>query len=63
HRLCRHHYRCKTFTTWQVQSPAPGTWLWQSPSGRTYLVTAGTTTRIDPQQHRRTRAREHHPAA
>ncbi|MGH3359753.1 MAG: HNH endonuclease signature motif containing protein, partial [Nocardioidaceae bacterium] len=57
HRLCRYHHRCKTFTHWQVQSPAPGTWLWTSPDRRTYLVTAGTTTRIDRhQQHRRTSA-------
>ncbi|UYM05738.1 HNH endonuclease signature motif containing protein [Solicola gregarius] len=46
HRLCRYHHRAKTFTTWQVSNPGPGIWLWQSPAGRTYLVTGGTTTRL-----------------
>lgn len=46
HRLCRYHHRAKTFTDWHVQSPAPGTWIWTSPTGRTYLVTGGTTTRL-----------------
>ncbi|MGH3357674.1 MAG: HNH endonuclease signature motif containing protein [Nocardioidaceae bacterium] len=69
HRLCRYHHRCKTFTDWTVQSPAPGTWLWQSPSGRSYLVTAGTTTRIDqhsdrqPRKRRQPAAADFHPAA
>ena len=47
HRLCKHHHRCKTFTDWRVYSPAAGVWLWRSPKGRHYLVTAGTTTRLD----------------
>ena len=46
-RLCKHHHRCKTFTDWRVYSPAAGVWLWRSPKGRHYLVTAGTTTRLD----------------
>ncbi|HLR84153.1 MAG TPA: HNH endonuclease signature motif containing protein, partial [Nocardioidaceae bacterium] len=46
HRLCRYHHRAKTFTDWDVQSPAPGVWVWTSPTGRTYLVTGGTTTRL-----------------
>ncbi|UYM04697.1 HNH endonuclease signature motif containing protein [Solicola gregarius] len=46
HRLCRYHHRAKTFTAWTVQSPAPGIWLWQSPAGRSYLVTGGTTTKL-----------------
>ncbi|UYM06563.1 HNH endonuclease signature motif containing protein [Solicola gregarius] len=58
HRLCRYHHRAKTFTAWTVQSPAPGIWLWQSPAGRTYLVTGGTTTKLPGRttptvQHRR----------
>ncbi|UPK76195.1 HNH endonuclease [Nocardioidaceae bacterium SCSIO 66511] len=46
HRLCRFHHRAKTFTAWTVSSPAPGIWLWLSPAGRSYLVTAGTTTKL-----------------
>ncbi|UPK73949.1 HNH endonuclease [Nocardioidaceae bacterium SCSIO 66511] len=46
HRLCRFHHRAKTFTAWTVTSPAPGIWLWLSPAGRSYLVTAGTTTKL-----------------
>ena len=46
HRLCRFHHRTKTFTAWTVSSPAPGTWLWLSPAGRSYLVTGGTTTKL-----------------
>ncbi|UYM06450.1 HNH endonuclease signature motif containing protein [Solicola gregarius] len=46
HRLCRYHHRAKTFTAWQVSTPAPGIWLWQSPAGRSYLVTGGTTTKL-----------------
>ncbi|MGH3505175.1 MAG: hypothetical protein ACRDQA_30430, partial [Nocardioidaceae bacterium] len=57
HRLCRYHHRAKTFTDWAVQSPAPGIWLWRSPGGRTYLVTAGTTTRLDQLAHHRHRRR------
>ncbi|UPK74213.1 HNH endonuclease [Nocardioidaceae bacterium SCSIO 66511] len=46
HRLCRFHHRAKTFTAWTASSPAPGIWLWLSPAGRSYLVTAGTTTKL-----------------
>ena len=46
-RLCKHHHRAKTFTDWRVYSPASGVWLWRSPKRRYFLVTAGTTTRLD----------------
>ncbi len=46
HRLCRFHHRAKTFDDWTVRSPAPGVWLWTSPTGRMYLVTGGTTTKL-----------------
>ncbi|UPK76491.1 HNH endonuclease [Nocardioidaceae bacterium SCSIO 66511] len=49
HRLCRFHHRAKTFTAWTVTCPAPGIWLWLSPAGRSYLVTAGTTTKLPGQ--------------
>ncbi|UPK74670.1 13E12 repeat family protein [Nocardioidaceae bacterium SCSIO 66511] len=56
HRLCRFHHRANTFTAWTVTSPAPGIWLWLSPAGRSYLVTAGTTTKTPrPSRHHRPR--------
>ncbi len=61
HRLCRYHHRAKTFDDWTVNSPAPGVWLWTSPTGRTYLVTGGTTTRLpgrDPARSPRRRKRD-----
>ncbi|UYM05713.1 HNH endonuclease signature motif containing protein [Solicola gregarius] len=63
HRLCRYHHRAKTFTAWTVQSPAPGIWLWQSPAGRTYLVTGGTTTKLPGQISRTAQAKRKHDAA
>lgn len=62
HRLCRFHHRAKTFTEWQPRSPAPGIWIWHSPDGRVYVVTAGTTTRIDDHiRHRRRQPRPPEP--
>ncbi|UYM04938.1 HNH endonuclease signature motif containing protein [Solicola gregarius] len=63
HRLCRYHHRAKTFTAWTVSSPAPGIWLWQSPAGRSYLVTGGTTTKLPGQVRRTVQARRKRNAA
>ncbi|UYM06435.1 HNH endonuclease signature motif containing protein [Solicola gregarius] len=63
HRLCRYHHRAKTFTAWTVQSPAPGIWLWQSPAGRSYLVTGGTTTKLPGRVAKTIQDRRKHDAA
>ncbi|UYM07706.1 HNH endonuclease signature motif containing protein [Solicola gregarius] len=63
HRLCRYHHRAKTFTAWTVQSPAPGIWLWQSPAGRSYLVTGGTTTKLPGRVAKTIQHRRKHDAA
>ena len=47
HRLCKHHHRAKTFGGWTVTSPVTGVWVWRSPRGRFYHVTAGTTTPLE----------------
>jgi Domain of unknown function (DUF222) len=39
----RRHHNYKTHGGWQVRQPEPGTWLWQSPRGRIYLVNASGT--------------------
>ena len=39
----RRHHRQKTHGRWQVRQPEPGTWLWQSPHHRIYLVNASGT--------------------
>lgn len=41
--LARSHHRAKTFGGWRHRQPEPGIYLWRSPHGRTYLVTAGGT--------------------
>lgn len=41
--LSRHHHRVKTFTGWQVCQPEPGSYLWRSPHGWLYLLTADGT--------------------
>jgi hypothetical protein len=41
--LSRSHHLVKTFTSWRVRQPDPGTWVWRSPLGRHYLVTAAGT--------------------
>ena len=48
HLLCRRHHRAKTFARWRVQSVTTGVWLWTSPTGDHYVVTAGTTTPLVP---------------
>jgi hypothetical protein len=39
----RYHHRIKTFGSWQVCQPEPGSWIWRSPHGRIYLVNASGT--------------------
>jgi hypothetical protein len=39
----RYHHRIKTFGSWQVSQPEPGSWIWRSPHGRIYLVNATGT--------------------
>ncbi len=41
--LCRRHHRCKTAGRWRYRRNPDGTYLWHSPQGRTYLVTATGT--------------------
>jgi hypothetical protein len=36
---CRRHHRCKQATGWKVEQPAPGSFSWTVPSGRTYTST------------------------
>ncbi len=33
---CRHHHRAKQAPGWTLEQPAPGTFRWTTPSGRTY---------------------------
>jgi len=41
--LCRSHHRIKTHSDWTYRILEPGTYLWHSPAGRSYLRTpAGT---------------------
>jgi len=41
--LCRSHHRIKTHDNWTYRILEPGTYLWRSPAGRSYLRTpAGT---------------------
>jgi hypothetical protein len=41
--LSRHHHRLKTHGRWRLRQPGPGTYLWRSPHGHVFLVTAGGT--------------------
>jgi hypothetical protein len=41
--LTRQHHRVKTHGRWQVRQPDPGSYLWRSPTGFLYLVTADGT--------------------
>jgi hypothetical protein len=38
--LCRHHHQCKQALGWHLAQPQPGILVWETPSGRTYTVTA-----------------------
>lgn len=35
--LCRRHHRLKTFSAWIVTTPSPGTFIWTSPHGHTFI--------------------------
>ncbi|GAB2682111.1 HNH endonuclease signature motif containing protein [Thalassiella azotivora] len=36
--LCRRHHRLKQSPAWTVSQPAPGTFVWTTPTGRTWTV-------------------------
>ena len=36
--LCRRHHRCKQAEGWSLGQPAPGEFLWTTPSGRQYTT-------------------------
>ncbi len=36
--LCRFHHQIKQLSGWQLVQPAPGTFAWLTPSGRTYYI-------------------------
>jgi hypothetical protein len=36
--LCRRHHRCKQAEGWSLSQPAPGEFLWTTPSGRRYTT-------------------------
>ncbi|MDX6371271.1 MAG: hypothetical protein QOD98_259, partial [Nocardioidaceae bacterium] len=40
------HHRIKTHSSWQVQQPFPGIYLWRDPHGAFYLVDHTGTRRI-----------------
>jgi hypothetical protein len=41
--LSRHHHRVKTHGRWRVRQPVPGCFVWRSPTGYLYWVTAAGT--------------------
>ena len=36
--LCRFHHQLKQHPLWRLEQPAPGTFTWTTPTGRTYTV-------------------------
>ncbi len=36
--LCRHHHKLKQLAGWLLSQPAPGTFIWTTPSGRAYTI-------------------------
>jgi hypothetical protein len=46
--LCRLHHRLKTHTTWTYTTLEPGTYLWRSPYGHTWLRDQTGTTDLTP---------------
>ena len=40
--FCRHDHILKHLPGWHVTQPAPGTFHWTTPTGRTYLITPDT---------------------
>lgn len=53
HLPCRKHHRAKDKGGWRVVCPATGIWVWTSPAGAVYLVSNGTTTRLNGIANRR----------
>jgi hypothetical protein len=46
--LCRRHHRAKTARRWRYRRTRDGTFIWQGPHGRRYLVTSEGTTGYRP---------------
>jgi hypothetical protein len=46
--LCRLHHRVKTHGGWTYTTLEPGTYLWTSPHGHTWLRDPGGTTDLSP---------------
>ena len=46
--LCRRHHRMKTHGGWTYTMVEPGTFLWRSPYGYSYLRDPGGTTDLSP---------------
>jgi hypothetical protein len=36
--LCRFHHQLKQHPRWRLDQPAPGTFTWTTPTGRTYRI-------------------------
>ncbi len=51
--LCRHHHRLKTHTPWTYTTLDPGTYLWTSPHGHTYLRNPHGTQDVSADRRRR----------
>jgi hypothetical protein len=47
--LCRRHHRLKTHGSWTYTMPGPGSYLWRSPHGHTWLRDRTGTTDITPE--------------
>lgn len=45
--LCQHHNLMKQATTWRLQQPEPGRFVWTSPTGTTHHVTPEPMTEPD----------------
>ncbi|MBD8869674.1 HNH endonuclease signature motif containing protein [Nocardioides donggukensis] len=45
--LCRRHHRAKTARRWHYRRTPEGTFAWQGPHGRRFLVTPSGTVRLD----------------
>lgn len=46
--LCRRHHRLKTHERWSYTALEPGTWLWTTPLGFTYVVDPDGTRDVTP---------------
>ena len=49
--LCRRHHRLKTHTSWTYTILEPGSFLWSSPHGYSYLCDHTGTTDLTPERH------------